>query len=180
MEIVAIFPPYIYSIQHDGRLENEYDRLLDEWNDVSHVVQFMEENSAYLDADIWNNVRQPEDAAAQVLDEAARLEELFEQLHENVTKGETPDFDSHFHLLEGKYKYEIKQPPMKSYGTTRPSLIRLYAIKMASNTYLITGGGIKLADTIQNAPYLKDHILQEIDLTREYLKANGIMDSSDF
>ena len=97
MEIVAIFPPYIYSIQHDGRLENEYDRLLDEWNDVSHVVQFMEENSAYLDADIWNNVRQPEDAAAQVLDEAARLEELFEQLHENVTKGETPDFDSHFH-----------------------------------------------------------------------------------
>lgn len=90
MEIVAIFPPYIYSIQHDGRLENEYDRLLNEWNDVSHVVQFMEENSAYLDADIWNNVRQPEDAAAQVLDEAARLEELFEQLHENVTKGKSP------------------------------------------------------------------------------------------
>lgn len=52
-------------------------------------------------------------------------------------------------------------------------------IKMKANTYLITGGGIKLADTIQNSPDLKDHILQDIDLVRDYLKRNGIMDSDD-
>jgi hypothetical protein len=68
---------------------------------------------------------------------------------------------------------------MKSYGTFRPSLLRIYAIKMEANTYLITGGGIKLADTIQNSPDLKDHILQDIDLVRDYLKRNGIMDSDD-
>lgn len=180
MEIVAIFPPYIYSIQHDGRSENEFDRLFDEWNDVTHVVQFMEANSAYLNADIWHNIRQPEDAAAQVLDEAAQLEALFNVLYENASNGEKPDFDSHFHLFEGKYKYEVKMPPMKSYGTIHPSLLRIYAIKMAGNTYLITGGGIKLSDKIQNSPELKDHIIQEIDQTREFLKANGIMDSSDF
>jgi len=56
----------------------------------------------------------------------------------------------------------------------------LYAIKMKENTYLITGGGIKLADTIQNSPRLKDHILQDIDNVRNWLKANGIMDSDDF
>lgn len=180
MKIVAIFPPYIYSVRYAGRAENEFDRILDEWNDVSHVVQFMEENSAYLDDEIWCNVRQPEDAAAQVLDEAALLEELFDELYENTSKGERPDFDSHFHLFEGKYKYELNHLPMKSYGTIRPSLVRMYAIKMASNTYLITGGGIKLADKIQNSPGLKDHVIQEIDLTREFLKSNGIMDGSDF
>jgi len=180
MKIVAIFPPYIYSIQHDGRSENEFDRLFDEWNDVTHVIQFMVENIAYLNDGIWHNIRQPEDATAQVLEEATLLEELFNELYKNAKNGEKPDFDSHFHLLEGKYKYEIKQPPMKSYGTIHPSLLRIYAIKMANNTYLITGGGIKLADKIQNSPGLKNHIIQEIDQTREFLKANGIMDGSDF
>ena len=50
---------------------------------------------------------------------------------------------------------------------------------MAANTYLITGGGIKLADTIQNSPDLKEHVLQNIDKVREFLQANGIMDSED-
>ena len=68
---------------------------------------------------------------------------------------------------------------MKSYGTDRPSLLRIYAIKMGANTYLITGGGIKLADTIQDSPDLKDHVLKNIDRVREFLKANGIMDSDD-
>lgn len=68
---------------------------------------------------------------------------------------------------------------MKSYGTNRPSLLRIYAIKMDRNTYLITGGGIKLADTIQNSPYLRDHVLNNIDKVRQFLKANGIMDSDD-
>lgn len=61
----------------------------------------------------------------------------------------------------------------------RPSLLRIYAIKMGVNTYLITGGGIKLAETIQNSPDLKDHVIQDIDRIRTFLKDNGIMDSDD-
>lgn len=68
---------------------------------------------------------------------------------------------------------------MKSYGPIRPSLLRMYAIRFASNMYLITGGGIKLADTIQNSPDLKDHVLQNIDKVRSWLKAKGIYDSDD-
>jgi hypothetical protein len=81
--------------------------------------------------------------------------------------------------LEGDYKYEYFQPPMKSYGTERPSFLRLYAIKMKNNTYLITGGGIKIADTIQNSPDLKEHVLQNIERVRDFLKMNGIEDSDD-
>ena len=78
-----------------------------------------------------------------------------------------------------KYKYEIKLVPTKSYGTGNPSFLRIYAIKMGKNTYLITGGGIKLADTIQNSPDLKDHVLQNIDRVRKFLIENGIWDSDD-
>lgn len=68
---------------------------------------------------------------------------------------------------------------MKSYGNKSPSLLRLYAIKMNNNTYLITGGGIKLADTILNSPDLKNHVLQNINYVKSRLKANGIIDSED-
>lgn len=180
MEIIAIFPPYIYSIKYDGQDENEFDRLFAEWNDVENVTEFLEQNRNNLKTDFWKKCSEPETAARQVLDEAEALEMLFEDLANHSEVGEKPDFDSHFHYLEGKYKYELEYAPMKSYGNGRPSFLRLYAIKMKENTYLITGGGIKLADTIQNSPRLKDHILQDIDKVRNWLKANGIMDSDDF
>ncbi|MCD8268480.1 MAG: hypothetical protein LUD46_08485 [Parabacteroides sp.] len=179
MEIITIFTSYIYSIKNDGQDENEFDRLLAEWNDVESVAKFLKENQDYLKTDVWKIISEPEAAALQVLDEAEALEMLFEELNKHTEVGEKPDFDSHFHYLEGKYKYELKYPPMKSYGEGSPSLLRLYAIKMGKNTYLITGGGIKLADTIQNSPGLREHILQNIDRVRSWLKSNGIMDNED-
>lgn len=121
----------------------------------------------------------PEDAVRQVLREAVDLENLFEELAENAENGEKPDFDSHFKYLEGEYKYELMYVPMKSYGTERPSLVRMYAIKLRQNTYLITGGGIKLADTIQKSPDLRDHVMPNLKRVRGYLKANGIIDNED-
>lgn len=179
MDIVTIYSPYIYSIQYDDKNDNEFDRLLDQWNDVNYVTQFMKENQEYLKTDIWQRTPEPEDAARQVMDEAEALENLFDELNKNATDGKKPDFDSHFKYLEGKYKYELQWPPMKSYGTIRPSLLRMYAIKMKENVYLITGGGIKLSDTIQNSPVLKEHVIQDIDRVRSFLKENGIMDNED-
>ena len=50
---------------------------------------------------------------------------------------------------------------------------------MGANTYLITGGGIKLAEKIQDSPDLKNHVLSNIDRVRQFLKANGIIDNDD-
>lgn len=179
MEIIAIYRQYIYSIQYDDQEENEFDRLFDLWNDVEHITQFLEDNQEYLNSPIWQQTPEPEDAARQVLLEAANLEKLFDDLYNNVLKGRKPDFDSHFSFLEGNYRYSLQWPPMKSYGTYRPSLLRMYAIKMNENVYLITGGGIKLADKIQNSPDLKEHVLQNIEKVRSFLKENGILEAED-
>ena len=179
VEIVAIYPQYIYSIQYEEQNENEFDRLFALWNDVDYVNQFLVNNQKYLSLPTWQQIQEPEDAARQVLAEAANLEELFEDLYQNVLHGRKPDFDRHFSFWEGKYKYSLQWPPMKSYGTYRPSLLRIYAVKMEKNLYLITGGGIKLADTIQNSPDLKDHVLQNIDKVRTFLRENGILEAED-
>lgn len=180
LEIIAIYPPYIYSVQYDDVEENEFDRLFQQWNDLEYVTQFFETFQDYLKSPFWQKTPEPEDATLQVLQEAADLEDLFKELYNNTKNSIVgKDFDSHFYYLDGKYQFEKERFPMKSYGTNRPSLLRIYAIKMNTNTYLITGGGIKLADTIQNSPDLKKHVLNNIDKVRQFLKANGIMDSDD-
>lgn len=179
MIIESIFPPHLYSIRYDSEEINEFDRLLDNWNDAVYVTEFLRANSDYLSTPVWSQTPTPEDAARQVYNEARVIEEYFEELAQNSYQGIIPNFNSIFHYLDGKYKYELKIPPMKSYGHVRPSLIRIYAIKLGDNCYLITGGGIKLSDTIQNSPNLKDHVLQNIDKVRNYLLENGISDSLD-
>lgn len=69
--------------------------------------------------------------------------------------------------------------PVKSYGTDSPSLLRLYAIRLEANCYLIVCGGIKLGRTIQNSPVLKDKVFNKIDSVLNYLRANGITDGDD-
>lgn len=179
MEVEEIYKPYIYSIKYDGQEDCEFDRLFDAWNDMTGLVEFMRTNQEYLDNPIWGEHYTPEKAAHRVRDEAVELEDLFFNLCENTDEGKQPDYDSHFKFLDGKYQvYEYI--PMKSYGTGKPSFLRMYAVKLKSNLYVITGGGIKLSDTIQNSPDIKNHVLQNIDKVRSWLKENVIIDEQDF
>ena len=137
-------------------------------------------NKEYLDNPIWGVVYTPEKAAATVRNEANDLNDLLYNLYENSFYGEKPDFDSHFKFLDGKkYRDVLEYIPMKSYGTNNPSFLRIYAIKLNNNQYVITGGGIKLADSIQDSPDLKNHVIQNIDRVRAWLISNGIMDEED-
>ncbi len=179
LEIIEIYPNHLYSVKYSNQQENEFDRLFFEWNQMDKVVDFLDKNKIFLANPIWGEEMNIEDAAKKVKTEAEILEDKFDELAENTGNGHKPDFDSHFTYLGGKYIYELTSPPMKSYGPIKPSMLRIYAIKLSSNLYIVTGGGIKLSDTIQNSPGLKEHVIQNIDAVRDYLKTNGIQNIED-
>ena len=161
----------------------KYHRIFREWHDLDYLVSFFTENKDYVNTEFWINAgidpNDPEKSAERVIDEADSLESYIGQLAANCSEGLKPDFDEYFHFLGGKYKCLWSLEPMKSYGTSSPSLLRLYAIKIDVNCYLIVYGGIKLGDTIQNSPVLKDKVFSKIDAVLHFLKANGITDSED-
>ena len=183
MEIVEIYENWLYSIQFDEEDLNEYVRVFKEWHDLDYLEKFFTDNAVHIDTPFWKDAgldpNEPEASAQKILDEAEELEEYIEELVSNMKVGEKPSFDEYFHFLDGKYKCLWTLEPMKSHGTNRPSLLRLYAIKLGPNCYLIVYGGIKLGDTIQNSPVLKDKVFNKIDNVLNYLKANGIEDSAD-
>lgn len=178
--IEEIFPDYLYSVRYDDRKENEYYRLFKEWNDKDFLLGFFRDHAQYLNKAIWNELRNdPEASAASAIEDANELEPLIRQLCVNTAKGVTPDLDSLFFPLDGKYSYVWSKIPMKAYGVKSHSFIRMYAIKLESNVYLIVCGGIKLGKTIQDSPCLKDFVIQNIDMALRYLKENGIIDGED-
>lgn len=179
MEFIRIFAPFLYSVKYDDRTKDEYHRLFDQWNDLDYLIDFFEQNEDFLKKPIWCKVPVPEAATQQVVKEAAEMEDWLEQLADNCKKNRGDDYDSLFQFLNKKrYEKVIDRLPMKSYGYMRPSMIRMYAIKLKSNCYVITGGGIKLNDAIQDSPAL-DHVLHEIDSVRKFMIENGIIDQND-
>ena len=183
MEIVEIYEPWIYSIQFDEDDLNEYDRVFEKWHNLDYLIDFFTRNSIFMEQPIWKSIglsaSEPEKAAERIIDEADKLESYIQELVTNTDTGSKPDFEAHFHLLNGKYSFVCELAPMKSYSTLKPSLLRLYAIRLEENCYLIVYGGIKLADTIQNSPELKDNVFKKIDSVLEFLKREGITERDD-
>lgn len=179
MDFIAIFAPNLYSVKYDDKESDEYNRLFEEWQDLDYLVDFFERNISYLHNPIWSKVSVPEEASLQVVEESQWLENKLETIAINTKNGKDNNYDSFFKYLNGqRYELMVDYNPMKSYGFMNPSLIRMYAIKLESNCYVITGGGIKLSDTIQSSPEL-DHVLNEIDIVRSYMIRNGILDNGD-
>lgn len=168
----------LYTVHYDNEEDDEYSRLFNQWSDLNYLEDFLYEHRQYLDSDFWTSIGYSSSdwdlAANEIIDEAEALENYIDDLTNNG------ELDSYFTPLDGNFKYLYEILPVKGYGKgTPPSFIRLYAIKLKDNAYVIVYGGIKLSDKIQTSPDLKDNVFHKIDIVLAYMKQHGIIDSSD-
>ena len=178
--MVPIVENRLYSIVYDDAEDGVFDLLFEQWSDVNYLVEFFSRHTEYTENKFWKGMdNDPERAALSVIEDASELEPCLIELAENANEEEHPDLDDFFDYLEGDYKYVIRHVSMKGYGMKNPSLIRLYAIKMETNVYIIVYGGIKLKKTIQDSPILKDEVLRRINAVMLFMKENGIIDKED-
>lgn len=75
---------------------------------------------------------------------------------------------------------ELTREKARKWNRSRhASWLRIYAIRLEPNVYIVTGGAIKLTRTMQE----REHTLIELEKLRrckEYLKANGVFDQDSF
>lgn len=74
-------------------------------------------------------------------------------------------------LSNNEYKLRPYQK-LKVYGTIRKSWLRVYAVRITSDLFVITGGAIKLTRTMEERDHTKDQ-LRRISKARNYLKEQG-------
>ena len=167
MKIVHTFVQGLYSFKYSDEYFDELERLLDEWNDIGVLREFFEENSKDL------NYYQlgVDDAISETRKEAAGLRKKLIAL----TSQEIPDLNSIFVNLDDNEWRIFELAKQKS----KRRWLRLYALRIESNAYVITGGAIKLTHKMETRPHtIKE--LDKLEFCRNYLKDQGVFDIDSF
>lgn len=177
MKIISIFADQIYAFQYDGNEDDELQRNLNLWNDIEYLKDFFEKNKSLIIGNKHLNTDEIRDFINQVNDNAQELDEKIEGSFDNSNMHEF------FVVLS------TKQPLIEIYSNVKAkqNFLRLYGIKIADNTFIITGGAIKITQKMQEHPdtelelekfaaaklFLEENEITNDEQLYEYLKENN-------
>ncbi|MCM1440178.1 MAG: hypothetical protein NC131_13395 [Roseburia sp.] len=75
---------------------------------------------------------------------------------------------------------ELTREKVRNWNRNRhASWLRIYAIRLEPNVYVVTGGAIKLSRTMQEREHTA-HELEKLNHCKAFLKANGVFDQGSF
>jgi hypothetical protein len=166
MKIVPIFADRLFAFHYETEPDNELSRLLKLWNDTFYLYQFIKENKE----DIPKRKQVPT-LINQIIDDGNKIDETLYKLSKN--KDET--LEEFFKPLNNQEYRVLELSKRKG----RKNYLRLYAIRIDINCYVITGGAIKFTHLMKDRAHTEKE-LRKIDQCRDYLKDNGIIDADSF
>lgn len=175
MKLISIFAGNIWSVVYDDSDDDAYNDEFNRWFDTEYVFNFLYEHEEDIKQSPWNSYS-IEDLTQMVVDEAEMFESRLKDMHDN----QYDRFDEEFENLS-KNETKIYLIESKAYGkpvSLKPSLLRLYAIRIDKDQYVITGGGIKLVHDMRDSDVLKKE-LDKLKKVRDWLYSEGIHISED-
>jgi hypothetical protein len=186
MELVTIFEADniekggIYSVRYNTGEKDEFERLFDEWADPEIVECFCNNHLEQLGIIPFGSNSLIK-VAENIMDEAAELEEMLLELVESGATQEGHNLQQLFRPLDNRvYELTSLQASKASAKTRyrRYPLIRLYAIRLAPNLYIITGGAIKVTAKMADDKNLIEE-LNKINRVIQWLKDQDILFPED-
>ncbi|WKN45812.1 hypothetical protein [Tunicatimonas pelagia] len=176
--IFAIVNGSLLSVRFEGNERDEFARLFEQWQDIEYLENFFESNKDDLQNGFFGNIS-IEDAVFTTTEEADELEN---HIQEVAKKGQEDDYstlyDLIFHPLHAN-DVSTSHIESKAYGLTSKSWLRVYAIQIATNLYVVSGGAIKLTKAMQDRPHTIEE-LKKLRATASYLKEIGLEGSGDY
>lgn len=162
MKIIPIYNKSLFVVHLPNQRYDELKRNLNNWKNTEFVTDFVFKN--YHDVQEKISAK---DLIKKIQSDAFRLENLLEEIYVNKLKR----FEDFFKPLDNReYKEQIlsKQKGRKNY-------LRLYAIKVDKDCFIIVGGAIKFHLLMEERPHTATE-LQKIEQCKDYLKDIGIVD----
>ena len=162
MEIVDIFAPYLFVFHYEDEIDNEFDRLMDLWTDVGYLQSYAKRNNV---KDIYGFIE-------NVVKNAEQIQDLL-----NEISGSNLNFEQYFEALQESENGNRILALQK--GKINKNQLRIYAIKIDSNCFVITGGAIKMSQKMDEHPDTKNELIK-LKKARLFLNQNGIIDEDSF
>lgn len=166
MKIVRIFAEKLFSFHYEGEHSNELHRLMDLWNDTAYLDNFIHEH----ESDIPPHENKDE-LAFHLIDCANSIDDELDDIS-NCTSRRLEEFFAQLNNQEPSYVLLSKQKGRNNY-------LRLYAIKVDENCFVITGGAIKFHHLMEDRQHTQSELMK-LDKCRDYLNDNGIVNNESF
>ena len=160
MDLIPIFAhpntkEGLHSVHFDEEKYCEFDRLLEQWTDVEFITEYCKKNESYLCSSYFDNAT-VDDIIDRVENEATALYDFFDKFTDRSFENETCYLQQLFKPLdnrEGHY-YALQSSKFKhsNWKLFPDPILRLYAIRIGPNSYVITGGAIKFTYRMDEHP----------------------------
>lgn len=164
----------LWAVCFDGETENELSKVFAKWNDVDWLSAFFEQNIADLSS--YFKITDITKAVMDTIDDSHKLECVLLDLSPDA------DLSMLFRPLNNNEASDVllqKEKARLKYRFKHPSWLRLYAIKLTTGIYIITGGAIKLTATMQEREHTRIE-LAKLEKVRRYLIDADITDEEGF
>lgn len=191
MFVVEINENSLYAIKYDDEhdeFENnefeegispkdEFRRLFNNWSDIEYLDAFFDKHQSDLQTEFYNDVSTG-NAIERTIHEANKLEQELISIAENGKTSNSENLENLFKPLDNREKSAYPVPSYqksKAYGSNFKSWLRIYAIRIEPNVFIVTGGAIKLVGRMEEREHLENE-LRKIEKVKQYLRGEGILD----
>lgn len=182
MRIVPIFParkPAIYAAQYDGEPVDELNKVFAQWSDVFWLEPFFEEHKQDLRHFSYGQLSVQEAAKQTIIDVHDVRRRLFELVQQGQSDRQNT-LQNMFMPLSNQMRLAVLQKSKaKIRARGRSGWLRLYAIRVAPNLFVITGGAIKLTHRMEEREHTRLE-LEKLEKVKSYLANEGLFDENDF
>jgi hypothetical protein len=175
MKIVSTFAlveDSLYSVQYEHEKFHEFRRLFSLWNDAEYLDVFFNKHKDDLKREYWGGISHT-NALIKTRKDSKLLEN---KILEIAKKGKTDRFETLstlFKPLQNEPQKLESYEKNKAYGLAWHSWLRIYAIRVDVNVFVVSGGAIKLTPNMNE----REHLLLELkklEITQNYCRDNDI------
>jgi hypothetical protein len=184
MELMSIFvneetKEGLYAIRYDNEEDNEYHRLLRLWSDFENVRIYLQKNEEYLENVFFKRVAINR-LAEKIAGETQELGNLFVKAKKMFFAGELKLQEIFWPLYDTQIIYPVHQKTKASIKEWRfrRALVRLYAIRISGNAYVISGGAIKLVRKMEDHPDTRNE-LRKLESVKAFLQSIELYNEDD-
>jgi hypothetical protein len=165
---------HLWAVKDPEKDLNELTELFSHWNNAEYLLDFFTKN--FDDLKGYFHIERISEAIQDTFDDAEVLEELILEFPY------TENLDELFVPLDktDAAATQLSREKARNWDRARhASWLRVYAIRLEPNVYVVTGGAIKLTRTMQE----REHTMLELtklNQCKAFLKANGVFDGDSF
>lgn len=165
---------HLWAVKADGKEADELTTLFRNWTNGEFLLDFFMDN--FEDLKGFFHIERLDEAVSDTFEDAEALQEL---VLEFPYTEHLDDLFKPLDITDSRVR-ELSREKARNWDRNRhASWLRIYAIRLEPNVYVVTGGAIKLTRTMQEREHTALELLK-LNRCKDYLKSNGVFDQDSF